>query len=61
MWLAERAAGSGGMGVRAGIGTVTFGGETPAVLSTAVLSVESLLSEPQPARVPAISAALSMR
>ena len=32
MWLAECAAGSGGMGVRAGIGTVTFGGETPAVL-----------------------------
>ena len=24
MWLAERAAGSGGMGVRAGIGTVTY-------------------------------------
>lgn len=32
MWLAEQAAGGGGMRVRAGVGTVTVGGERPAVL-----------------------------
>ncbi len=32
MWLAEQAAGGGRSGVRAGVGTVTVGGEKPAVL-----------------------------